>query len=132
MKESIKTVWNKICAGATVAGDFAVKTAENVSSKATDVYNTSKTNLKIFDLTTDIEVIYKEIGRLIYAAHINEETSTEILDEMLETIDAKKRQIEELRETIASEKDTKVCPSCGRENASDSNFCSGCGLTFED
>ncbi len=132
MKESIKTIWDKICAGATVAGDLAVKTAENVGSKATDVYNASKINFKIFNLTTDIEVIYREIGRLIYAAHTNDESSSEVLDEMLDTIDAKKRQIEELRASIAAGKDTKVCPSCGRENASDSNFCSSCGLTFEE
>lgn len=132
MKESIKTVWDKICAGATVAGDIAAKTAESVGEKATDVYNTSKVKLKIFDLTADIEVIYKEIGRLIYAAHTNEEASTEMLDEKLETIDEKKRQIEELRASVAPEKDTKVCPSCGRENAGDSNFCSGCGITFDD
>lgn len=132
MKESIKTVWNKICAGATVAGEFAAKTAENVGNKATDVYNTSKVNLKILDLTTDIEIIYKEIGRLIYAAHTSEETSTEMLDEMLAKIDEKKQQIEELRASIASGEETKVCPSCGKENAGDSNFCSGCGVTFED
>ncbi len=131
MKESIKTVWDKICAGATVAGEFAAKTAENVGNKATDVYNISKVNLKVLDLTTDIEIIYKEIGRLIYAAHASDEASTEMLDEMLETIDEKKRQIEELRASVASEKETKLCPSCGRENAGDSNFCSGCGVTFE-
>ena len=132
MNESIKTVWDKICAGATVAGELAVKTAENVGNKATDVYNTSKVNLKILDLTTDIEVIYKEIGRLIYAAHTKEETSTEMLDEMLDTIDEKKRRIEELRASIAADDEPKICPSCGRENAPDSNFCSGCGITFED
>lgn len=132
MKESIKTVWDKICAGASVAGEFAAKTAENVGSKATDVYNASKVNLKILDITTDIEIIYKEIGRLIYATHTSEETSTESLDEMLETIDAKMRQIEELRSSVASDKATKICPSCGRKNESDSNFCSGCGQTFED
>lgn len=131
MKDSIKTVLDKIYAGASVAGEIAVKTAENVGSRASDVYNVSKTNLKILDLTTDIEIIYKEIGRLIYSAHVSDDASTESLDEMLCTIDEKKRQIEELRESIAKG-GVKVCPSCGRENSSDSNFCSGCGLTFED
>ena len=130
MKDSIKTVWDKICAGATVAGKFAAKTAENVGNKATDVYNASKANLKILDLTTDIEVIYKEIGRLIYAAHTNEEASTESLDEMLEKIDEKMNQIEELRASVASDNAVKVCPSCGRENKADSNFCSGCGAAL--
>lgn len=130
MKDSIKTVWEKICAGATVAGKLAVKTAENVGNRATDVYNASKTNLKILDLTTDIEVIYKEIGRLIYAAHVSEEASTEKLEEMLETIDAKMGQIEELRASVASDRAVKVCPSCGKENEGDSNFCSGCGAAL--
>ena len=132
MKEKIRGIWDKICAGATVAGEFAAKTAENVGNKATDVYNSSKTNLKILDLTTDIEVIYKEIGRLIYAAHTNEEASTEELDAHLLAIDEKNAEIEELRATLGVKETSKFCTSCGKENSSDSNFCASCGAALEE
>ncbi len=130
MKDSIRGIWDKICAGATAAGEFAAKTAETVSSKAQDVYNSSKTNLKILDLTTDVEVLYKEIGRIIYAAHTNEEASTEELDARLLAIDEKMKEIEDLRISMASESEEKVCSECGKKNPSESNFCSNCGAAL--
>lgn len=132
MKEKIRGIWDKICAGATVAGEFAAKTAENVGNKATDVYNSSKTNLKILDLTTDVEVIYKEIGKIIYAAHTNEDASTEDLDAHLLAIDEKNAQIEELRASLGTKETSKVCSSCGKENPKDSNFCASCGAALEE
>jgi len=131
MKDQISAIWEKICAGASAAGEFAVRTAENVGNRATSVYNSSKTNLKILDLTTDIDILYKEVGKIIYAAHTNEETSTEMLDEILLAIDEKKAQIEELR-AAAAEKNEKVCSACGKENDKDSNFCSSCGASLND
>lgn len=130
MKDSIRGIWDKICAGATVAGEFAAKTAETVTSKAQGVYNSSKVNLKILDLTTDIEVLYKEIGRIIYAAHTNEESSAEELDARLLAIDEKMKEIEDLRLSVASDSEEKVCPECGKENAGDSNFCANCGTAL--
>lgn len=131
MKERMSLLWEKICAGATVAGEFATKTAETVGVRATDAYNASKTNLKILDLTTDIEVLYKEIGRIIYAAHTNEEAEAEKLDELLSAIDEKKGQIEELR-ALLSEKKDKVCPECEKKNDAASAFCGNCGAKLSD
>ena len=127
MKDSIKGIWDKVCAGATVAGEFAAKTAGTVSGKTQELYKSSKIKLKILDLTTDIDVLYKEIGRIIYAAHTNEETSTEELDERLLAIDEKMKEIEELRITIEAESAERICPECGKENSKDSNFCMNCG-----
>lgn len=132
MNDKIRGIWDKICAGATAAGVFATKTAESAGEKAKDVYNISKINLKIFDLTTDIEVLYKEVGRLIYAAHSNEETSTEELDARLLAIDEKKGQIEELRAQLESEASAKKCDECGKVNERDSVFCSNCGTRLDD
>lgn len=127
MKEKLSKIWDKICAGATVAGEFAAKTAENVGNKATDVYNTSKTNLKILDINTDIDLLYKEVGKLIYAAHTNEDIPAEDIDEKLLAIDEKMAQVELLKAELEEKRDEKVCSVCGKENASDASFCSSCG-----
>ena len=132
MNEKIKALWDKICAGATVAGEFATQTAETAGKKASGVVNTSKINLKIFDLTTDIDVLYKEVGRMIYAAHSNEETSTEELDARLLAIDEKKAQIEELRASLDNCSSSKKCSECGKINDSDSSYCSNCGTALSD
>lgn len=132
MNEKIKRIWDKICASAGAAGEFASKTVDSAGKKATNVYNVSKINLKIFDLKTDIDILYKEIGRLIYAAHTNEETSTEELDARLLAIDEKNGQIEELRAQLESAKEAKKCRECGKINERDSAFCSGCGAQLND
>lgn len=130
MNEKIKAIWEKICAGASVAGEFATKTAGTVSEKAKDVFNDSKANLKIFDLTTDIDVLYKEIGKLIYAAHTNGDPDAEELDARLAVIDEKMAQIETLRASL--EKAKKTCPDCDKENAPESAFCAACGAKLDD
>lgn len=132
MNDKIKNIWDKIVAGAGVASEFATKTANTAGKKATDIYNTSKLSLKVFDLKTDVDVLYKEVGRIIYAAHTNEAASTEELDEKLLKIDAKLNEIEEIKATIESMKSAKRCPECNKENSRESAFCAGCGAKFED
>ncbi|MBR5543138.1 MAG: zinc ribbon domain-containing protein [Oscillospiraceae bacterium] len=131
MNDRIKGIWDKIVAGANVAGAFASKTAETAGKKATDVFNTSKLSLKVFDLKTDIDVLYKEVGRMIYAAHTNEEASTEELDAKLLEIDKKLSEIEEIKVVIENSRTTKKCPECERENPRDSAFCAGCGTRLD-
>lgn len=127
MNEKMKAIWDKICAGASRAGEFATKTAENAGEKAKDVVNASKINLKIFDLTTDIDILYKEVGKLIYAAHTNEESSTEELEARLLAIDEKMREIEDLKACLENRKNEKECEACGKKNEADSSYCSNCG-----
>ncbi len=131
MNEKIKAIWDKICAGASLAGEFAAKTAENAGEKAKGVVNTSKINLKIFDLTTDIDVLYKEVGKLIYAAHTNEESSTEELEARLLAIDEKMREIEDLKAYLENRKNEKECDSCGKMNEPGSAYCSSCGTKLD-
>lgn len=127
MNDKLKAIVDKVCAGATAAGEFATKTAATAGKKASGVINASKINLKIFDLTMDIEVLYKEVGRLIYMAHSNEETSAEELDARLLAIDEKNKEIEELRAALDAEKQTKKCELCGKQNERGAIYCSECG-----
>ena len=47
--------------GAAYAGEFAAKTAVSAGKKASEVFNTSKYNLMIFDLKNDISALLKEL-----------------------------------------------------------------------
>ncbi len=132
MNEKVKAIVDKIYAGAVAVGEFATKTCNTAGEKATGVYNASKINLKIFDLTTDIDVLYKEVGKMIYASHCNEEMSAEDIDARLLAIDEKNREIEELREALKSASGEKKCASCGKEHDRDCEYCSQCGAKLED
>ncbi len=132
MNERVKAIIDKICAGAAAAGEFATKTCNTAGKKATGVYNASKINLKIFDLTTDIDVLYKEVGKMLYASHCNEEISGEDIDARLLAIDEKRREVEELRAELKSISGVKKCATCGKENDRANDYCSQCGDKLED
>ena len=132
MNDKIREIWDKIRTGARLAGEFATKTAENAGEKAKDVYNASKMNFKIFDLKTDVELLYKELGRAIYAAHNGTETSEEEIDNYLAVIDEKMAQIEALKGELEEGRAKKECADCGKENEAGAAFCSACGAKLED
>ncbi len=124
MDAKIKEYINKIKAGAVSAGKVAGKTANDVAKQA-------KLNIKIFDTNTEIDVIYKDIGKLVYDVHLGEEVSNEAIEAMLTSIDSKKELINELKAELAELKNVLVCPVCGKEVAKSCSFCSECGAKIE-
>ena len=98
MDPKVKELLNKARASAVTYGKAAGKFAGNVVEQA-------KLNLQIFDLNTEIEVAYKEIGKLVYAVHAGEEVCNEAVQAQIEKIDSKTAQIAELRARLAEVKD---------------------------
>ena len=121
---------NKVKASATVAGEYASKKAAKIGEKTSDAFNAGKLNVKLFDLNTDMDVIYKEIGKIIYASHAGEDTEAEALEAKLSQADEKMAEINEIKERIAKLSTSKKCPSCGKECENDVAFCSKCGGSF--
>ncbi|MEG2378383.1 MAG: hypothetical protein RSC43_08530 [Clostridia bacterium] len=127
MNEKLNDLLKKVRASATVAGEFAVKTATGAGKKANEVWSVSKCNLNIFDLNTDVDVLYKDIGKIIYDSHCNVDTPTETLEAKIEEVDSKMGEILALREKIAALKDTKTCDACGAKCEKDTIYCPQCG-----
>ena len=113
--------------GAAYAGEFAAKTAVSAGKKASEVFNTSKYNLMIFDLKNDISALLKEIGALIYKTHKSGDDTAELIEEKLAIIDEKNERITELKALIDEIKDTKSCPACGAKSEKSAEFCKKCG-----
>lgn len=131
MNEKMNDLLQKVRAGAAAAGDFAVKTANSAGKKATEVFNVSKLNLAIFDLNNDVNTLYKEIGRMIYLSHRNEDTSAELLQAKLEEVDGKLQEIELLQAEIETLRDVKECKACGTKMGKDAQYCKSCGSKIE-
>lgn len=132
MNEKMNEMLRKIRASATIAGEFAAKTAESAGKKASELYGVSKINLRIFDLNTDIDVLYKDVGRIIYASHRNQETSTEELESRLAELDDKTEKIEELKAELTKLKNTRTCQNCGEVFDKQGSFCPGCGARYRE
>jgi len=130
MKMNFNELVNKIRASATVAGEYAGKKASEIGGKTSDAFNVGKLNVKLFDLNTDMDVLYKEIGKIIYASHAGEDQDSQILEDKLAAADEKMAEIKKIKEKIASRTASKKCNACGKECENDAAFCSKCGTSF--
>lgn len=126
--------WNELLAKirekAVVAGDFAAKTAESAGKTATKLWSVSKSNFKVFELNTQIDVLYREIGKLAYQAHIGESVDESELEAHFLVVDEKRAEVEELRGEMGK-RDLKVCPTCQAACMEGDKFCPNCGASLE-
>jgi len=113
---------------------------DNLSKKASSVYDATaektgklakeaKLRMKINENKSDINSLYKEIGRKIYEKHVREENidiKTE-LEEECTKIDVLSAEIETCLKSILELKDKKQCEQCHAEIDLNNDFCPKCG-----
>lgn len=126
MDAKIREMLYRVKNSAVDAGKAAGKAAGNVMEQA-------KLNIRIFDLNTEIDVNYKEIGKLVYSVHKGEEICSEAIQTLIEAIDDKTAQIKTIREKLDSFKASALsCPTCGKTVSAKDVYCSACGHKFTD
>ena len=108
-------------------GVVATRAADAAGKTATSFVSATKLNMQIFDLNTEIEILYKEIGKMVYHVHTGMEEDQDALQAKLLLIDEKLEKIEEIREKLNAAKAKTCCPNCGKECPSGAAFCSSCG-----
>lgn len=108
-------------------GRAATQAASSAGRTATNVMETTKLNLQIFDLNTEIEILYKEIGKIVYSVHSGAEADQDDMQIKLELIDEKLEKIAAIRDRLSEVKANVICPNCGRECSHSDVFCSSCG-----
>ena len=113
---------------------------DNLSKKASAAYDATaektgkfakeaKLRMKINENKSDINDIYKEIGRKVYEKHVREENidiKTE-LEEECTKIDVLSAEIETCLKSILELKEKKQCEQCHAEIDLEDQFCSKCG-----
>ena len=108
-------------------GRAATQAANTAGKTAGNVMEATRLNLQIFDLNTEIEILYKEIGKMVYAVHSGEAGNQDELQIKLELIDEKLDKIAGIRQKLSQLKAVVTCPNCNRECGEDDLFCSSCG-----
>ncbi len=133
MDDKVKDIIRKVKSTATAAGYAAGKTAEAASRRASEMVEVTKLNLQVFDLNTEISMLHKEIGEIVYRAHKGEDTDGLGLEEKLALIDEKFSEIDVMKGRMENLKRTKKCisPDCGKICAKEDRFCAHCGSPLE-
>ncbi len=108
-------------------GKVANHAAGVASKKATNVVESTKLNLRIFDLNSELDQLYKELGKMLYDTHCGMEIDQEEIQVKLILIDEKCQAVSEIRNKLQSLKTSSQCPNCGKECSANDVFCSGCG-----
>lgn len=103
------------------------RAVDAAGKKANDMVESTRINMKIFDLNADMDQLYREIGKMLYDTHLGETADQELVQEKLEKLDGKHQQIEDLRAKLNDLKAAPVCPVCGKECKVGDAFCSECG-----
>lgn len=107
-------------------------TAQSAVKKSGEILGTTKIKYSIFDLNNDIDIIYKEIGELIYTKF---ETDTDVFDDVnskCELIKEKKEKIMQLQKEADEMKNSVSCDKCGNICSKDMTFCPSCGEKLEE
>ena len=104
------------------------------ADKTGKVAREAKLRLKIGDLKSQINDVYKEIGEVVYQKHIREEEydiSKEV-EEKCTKIDVMSDEIETYLKECLELRDRRQCPSCFVEIEKDAKFCPNCGQKLEE
>lgn len=104
--------------------------AYNVTAKKTgELAKEAKLRMKINENKSDINDLYKQIGKKVYEKHVREENidiKAELQEECTK-IDLLSREIETCLTSILELKDKKQCIKCHAEIEENAVFCPKCG-----
>ena len=127
MDHNVSMLLEKIKVVAEQTRTGAVKAADRAGKKAGEMAQATRLNLQIFDRTTECEVLYKEIGKVIYDIHQGAETDEDVIERKLAQLDVVQGEISELRDELGALKTVCTCARCGRQCSRDDAYCAGCG-----
>lgn len=107
----------------------AKDTYDVASKKTGELAKEAKLRMKMNENKSDINELYKEIGKKVYEKHVlSEDINIKTdLEEECTKIDILSAQIETCLNQIRELKDKKQCPKCFNEIDLESKFCSHCG-----
>ena len=117
-----------------VLGKKASEAYKVTADKTGKLAKEAKLRMKIADLKSQINEIYKEIGETVYQKHTREgkyEIEKEV-EEKCTKIDVLSDEIESNLKQCLELKDKRQCPSCFAEIEKDVKFCPKCGTKQEE
>lgn len=93
MDTKLQSFLDKVKDTASRTGRSVGRAADAAGKKASEMAAATRLNLRIFDLNTECDVLFRDIGRMVYELHRGDEVTSEDMDAKLEEVDAKKEQL---------------------------------------
>ena len=114
-------------------GKKASETYKVTAEKTGKLAKEAKLRMKMNENKSDIDDLYKQIGKKVYEKHVkNEELNKkEELEEECTKIDVLSDEIEDILKEILILKDMKQCPNCNTKVEKSAKYCSNCGAEQE-
>lgn len=131
MDDKVKDLLDKIRGAADLAADAAAGTARVAGRKAGQMVDVAKLNVQLFDLNGEFNDILRQLGQVMYDAHLGQETDKEPVSELLSKADDTAARIAEVKARIADLRMAQTCPACGAPCGREDKFCRRCGGTLE-
>lgn len=115
-------------------GQKASEAYKVTADKTGKLAKEAKLRMKMGELKSQINDIYKEIGKKVYEDHVREEKEdiSKELEEECTKIDVISAEIESNLKQCLELKDKKQCPQCFTEIEKDVKFCPECGAKQEE
>ncbi len=130
MDARVQTFLDKVKVMADKTGRSVGRAADATSKKASELASATRIRLLMFDLNTECDVLYKDIGKMVYDLHRGEEVSSEEMDAKIAAVDEKQSKLAALRDELNGMKSVVICPQCGKQCSKEDSFCSSCGGTL--
>ena len=114
-------------------GKKASQTYKYTAEKTSKLAKEAKLRLKMNEDKSDINDLYKQIGKKVYEKHVIDDVINikEELEEECTKIDVISQEIESILKEILTLKDRKQCPNCFEQIEKDAQYCPKCGTKQE-
>ncbi len=127
MDDKVRELLEKAKLTAAAAAGVASQAVGTAAEKGGRLVEKTRRSLKLLNLNNEIEILMREIGRIVYLTHTGTETEESALQEKLERIDAKYAEIAGLKAEQEAQRTKVVCPVCGKECDKTDLYCRVCG-----
>lgn len=107
----------------------ASETYKYTTEKTSKLAKEAKLKMKMNENKSDIDDLYREIGKKVYEKHVREENINikEELEEECTKIDVLSAEVEATLKECLKLKDRKQCQNCYTEIEKDAQYCPNCG-----
>lgn len=125
--DNLHNLFAKVKVSASKMAEKGAEIATVAGKKASNLAETTKLNIRIFDINTEIEILYKELGQLTYDSRNGLNISDDDIKIKVELITEKLQKIESMRADIDYIDDNMACPVCNKSCNIECSFCASCG-----